>query len=123
MSTVARLAANAPTCAHHCAMQVVYKIVSLDGADWRGWSIRATDGWVARYFVCFSRRCRIIHLVNRWRLGKIAAQSETPARYGASRWWDRGEDGNFVLDRLTAIAQAPRRRLARRFRPSSPIHR
>jgi hypothetical protein len=29
--------------------------------------------------VCFSRRCRIIHLVNRWRLGKIAAQSETPA--------------------------------------------
>ena len=70
------MAANAPTCAHHCAMQVVYKIVSLDGADWRGWSIRATDGWVARYFVCFSRRCRIIHLVNRWRLGKIAAQSE-----------------------------------------------
>jgi len=26
------------------AMQVVYKIVSLDGADWRGWSIRVTDG-------------------------------------------------------------------------------
>jgi hypothetical protein len=96
------MAANAPTCAHHCAMQVVYKIVSLDGADWRGWSIRATDGWVARYFVCFSRRCRIIHLVNRWRLGKIAAQSETPARYGASRWWDRGEDGNFVLDRVNS---------------------
>ena len=73
------MAANALTCAHHCAMQVVYKIVSLDGADWRGWSIRATDGWVARYFVCFPPGAVIIHLVNRWRLGKIAAQSETPA--------------------------------------------
>jgi hypothetical protein len=32
-------------------MQVVYKIVSLDGADWRGWSIKATDG-MGRSILC-----------------------------------------------------------------------
>ena len=56
MSAVARLAANGRECAdllaaHHCAMQVVYKIVSLDGADWRGWSIKATDG-MGRSILC-----------------------------------------------------------------------
>ena len=54
MSAVARLATNGRECADLCTSLChagSYKIVSLDGADWRGWSIRATDG-MGRSILC-----------------------------------------------------------------------
>ena len=29
--------------AHHHAMMMIYKMISIDDIDWRGWSIKVTD--------------------------------------------------------------------------------